>query len=75
MPRHNLFVGNNDTKKSTEVIRWKLGCSNALGVDSNGRSGGLGIFWKDDVDFSIVSWSGHHICGDVRGVGGVFGDL
>lgn len=36
-----------------------------MGVDVDGRAGGLAIFWKDSVDFRISSNSLHHILGEV----------
>lgn len=32
-----------------------------IAVDSDGRSGGLAILWKSDVNFSIAHYSKHHI--------------
>ena len=43
------------------VVRSRLGFHNALIVPSMGRSGGLAMLWKDDVDLVIQSYSHHHI--------------
>lgn len=54
------------SREHAESLRWKLGFSNAFGVDSVGNSGGLCLFWKNEsIDFSLVSFSKNHICGDV----------
>lgn len=37
--------------------------SNCLGVGCEGRSGGLAILWKEDLDFKIPQYSSHHING------------
>lgn len=49
-----------------EALKSRLGFSNAFGVASVGRAGGLCIFWRAEVSFSLVSYSQHHICGDVE---------
>lgn len=61
-----IFLSETMIKKNTaeEVKHW-LGFPNAFGVDSRGRSGGLCIYWQDKIKFSLVSFSQHHICGDV----------
>jgi exonuclease III len=43
------------------VVRSRLGFHNALIVPSMGRSGGLAMLWKDDVELAIQSYSHHHI--------------
>lgn len=54
------------TKNLVEQKKESLGFSSAFGVSSVGRSGGLCLFWKDDVvSFSTVSFSQNHVCGDV----------
>ncbi|XP_010666976.2 uncharacterized protein LOC104884079 [Beta vulgaris subsp. vulgaris] len=53
-------------KNAAELIKDKIGYKNAFGVTSQGRAGGLCIYWKEEVDFSLVSFSSHHICGDIR---------
>lgn len=34
-------------------------------VDCDGRSGGLPILWKSNVDFTLLQYSNHHIHGVV----------
>lgn len=41
--------------------------SNCLGVNYEGRSGGLVILWKEDLDFKIPQYSSHHIHGVITG--------
>ncbi|CAM8886272.1 unnamed protein product [Rhodiola kirilowii] len=44
-----------------EVIRRKMGFDCGLGVDSNGRSGGLGLWWKEELNLTVRSFSSFHI--------------
>ena len=34
---------------------------NCFGVSSNGRSGGLAMFWREDINLSLVSFSKNHV--------------
>lgn len=43
-----------------------MGFHNAFGVSSVGKAGGLCIFWKEEINFSLVSYSQNHICGDIE---------
>lgn len=43
-----------------------LGFQNSFGVDSRGRAGDLCLYWKAEVSFSLISFSQHHIYGDVE---------
>lgn len=52
-------------KQVAEAIKDCIGHRNAFGVASRGKAGGLCILWREDVSFSLVSYSNHHICGDV----------
>lgn len=59
------------SKEKVEGIKERIGFSNAFGVASRGKSGGLCVFWNEEkVDFNLVSYSQNHICGDV-GIDGV----
>ncbi|KAL2895133.1 UDP-N-acetylmuramoylalanine--D-glutamate ligase [Bienertia sinuspersici] len=44
----------------------RLGFQGAFGVSSQGNSGGLCVYWRDEANFTLVSYSHLHICGDVR---------
>jgi hypothetical protein len=44
-----------------EVLRCNLQFSNKLVVHSNKKGGGLALFWNDDLDASIKSYSNNHI--------------
>ncbi|XP_048494767.1 uncharacterized protein LOC125494918 [Beta vulgaris subsp. vulgaris] len=52
-------------KTAAEALKDRLGFKNAFGVASRGRAGGLCIYWKEEVLFSLISFSQHHICGDI----------
>jgi hypothetical protein len=41
-------------------LRWRLGLKHAVGVDSLGQSGGLVLFWHENVEVVVLglrSWS------------------
>ncbi|CAM8965988.1 unnamed protein product [Rhodiola kirilowii] len=44
-----------------EVLRRRLGFDCGFGVDSMGRSGGLAIWWKEELSLTLRSYSSHHI--------------
>lgn len=52
-------------KKRVQGLTRSLGFHGCFAVDSEGRSGGLGIFWKDFVDFGLIRFSRRHIDGTV----------
>ncbi|CAM8933405.1 unnamed protein product [Rhodiola kirilowii] len=57
-------VGLIETKmdgKRVEAVRRKIGFSYGLAVDSQGRSGGLAIWWSEDIQLSVSSFSKNHI--------------
>ena len=49
------------SSKKMEIIRVKVGFDYAFTVLSVGRSGGLALLWKQEVDVSIRNFSQHHI--------------
>ncbi|XP_048493143.1 uncharacterized protein LOC125493698 [Beta vulgaris subsp. vulgaris] len=55
-----------------ERVKNRLGFDCSFGVNSNGRSGGLCVYWQSShLDFQLISFSSHHICGDVTCDNGV----
>ena len=53
-------------KERVESLKESIDCTNAFGVSSQGRAGGLCVFWRSEkIRFEIASFSQHHICGDV----------
>ena len=38
-----------------------LGYNKSFAVSSSGRSGGLGIFWNDEIKLEVVGYSRYHI--------------
>ena len=48
-------------KDRVEGLAVSLGFQNSFAVASNGRSGGLCIFWKSDVNLVIKNFSQYHI--------------
>jgi len=48
-------------KYRVENLRYTLGFDSCFEVKSSGRSGGLGLFWKNDVHVSVQKYSNYHI--------------
>ena len=47
--------------KQMEKIKNRIGFANGLIVPSRGRSGGVALFWTQEVNLDINSYSGNHI--------------
>ncbi|XP_071722765.1 uncharacterized protein [Rutidosis leptorrhynchoides] len=47
--------------KDLQGIKNRLNMSGCFGVDRDGLSGGLALFWTDEVSISLLSFSKHHI--------------
>ena len=52
-------------KTGVEALKSRSGFVNAFGVSRRGRAGGLCVLWREEITFSLVSYSQHHICGDI----------
>ncbi|XP_021743226.1 uncharacterized protein LOC110709322 [Chenopodium quinoa] len=52
-------------KNKVENLKGRLGFENSLEVASRGKSGGLCLYWKEKIDFRLVSFSQNHIYGDI----------
>ncbi|XP_021759621.1 uncharacterized protein LOC110724507 [Chenopodium quinoa] len=62
-----LFLSETKINKIiAENKKHQLGFQYSFSVSSVGLSGGLCIYWNDSIDFSLVSYSQNHICGDVK---------
>jgi len=48
-------------KYRVENLRYTLGFDASFAVSSDGRSGGLGLFWKIEVTVSVQKFSNYHI--------------
>jgi hypothetical protein len=44
-----------------ESLEGTLGYDNAFAVSSTGRSGGLGIFWNNEIKIDLLPYSQYHI--------------
>jgi len=53
-----------------EGLKGTLGFNNAFAVSSSGRSGGLGIFWNNDIKLEILPYSQYHIDAIITELGG-----
>ena len=47
--------------KRVENLVESLGYNKSFAVNSSGRSGGLGIFWKDEINVEVIGYSKYHI--------------
>ena len=47
--------------KRTEKLCNALGFHGSFGVDSVGLSGGIGLFWKNDVSVDLIFFGSNHI--------------
>lgn len=52
-------------KNKLEIIRNRCGFNEGLCVDSNGSSGGIGLWWKD-LEVSLISFSTHHVLVEIK---------
>ncbi|KAG6625017.1 hypothetical protein CIPAW_16G066600 [Carya illinoinensis] len=52
--------------KEMEKIKYKLGYDNCLAVSSEGRSGGLALLWRNDVNLDIKHYSKNHIHASIQ---------
>lgn len=53
-----------ETKKRTpavEKLRWSLGFSNGVAVNCNGRSGGLTLWWRGEIEVEFKPFSQYHM--------------
>lgn len=53
-------------KYRVENLRYTLGFDNSFSVNREGRSGGLGLFWKNDIIVSVLKYSNYHIDTEIR---------
>ena len=44
-------------KHRVEGLAGRLGFSSSFGVGSNGRSGGMCLYWKNDINLEIKTFS------------------
>ncbi|XP_073358338.1 uncharacterized protein [Aegilops tauschii subsp. strangulata] len=50
-------------------LKSNLGYDNSFVVDSSGRSGGLAIFWNNEIKIEVLGYSKYHIDGKISGLG------
>ena len=68
-------------KKRVESLARSIGFERGFAVSSTGRSGGLGLFWNNNISIEILPYSQYHIDAVVKEVGkepwritGVYGE-
>ena len=62
-----LFLSETKLVRSRlEWLRWKLGLTNMMVKDCEGQSGGLALFWKNEVNLRVVGFmSRYHIDSEI----------
>jgi hypothetical protein len=58
-----FFMETKIRKNKMEVIQCKLNFENMFVVDSVGKSGGIALFWGEEVSVRVQNFSHHHIGG------------
>lgn len=56
-----LLIETKLTARRLERIRIRIGMQGCLGMDNEGRGGGLALLWKDNLDTQLINFSQHHI--------------
>lgn len=69
-----IFLSETKVRNSDYMnrLRYRLGYLNCEAVFSDGRSGGLGLFWRDGLDVQFRSKSHHHIDVEIQTHDGSF---
>ena len=49
------------SKKRVEGLAGTLGLDKSFALSSSGRKGGIGIFWKNDINIEILPYSQYHL--------------
>ena len=52
-----------------EALAGTFGYDNSFAIDSRGRSGGIGIFWNNEIKVEILGYSDYHVDCSVEEVG------
>ena len=56
------------TKKKTsamERLKWRLGFRNGVVMDCEGLSGGLALWWRDNIQVTVRPWCQYFIDGKI----------
>jgi exonuclease III len=57
------------SRTRVEALASTFGFDNAFAVDTDGRSGGLGIYWNNDISIDVLGYSQYHIDVSVSRIG------
>jgi hypothetical protein len=57
------------SKARAESLAGTLGYDRAYAVGSSGRSGGLCLFWNNEIKVDILGYSQYHIDASIQGIG------
>jgi hypothetical protein len=58
------------SKNRAGALASTFGFDRAFAVGTEGRSGGLGIFWNNYINFNVLDYSKYHIDASAQGFGG-----
>ena len=53
-PRLVFLAETRQPSRKVEGLRWKLGLKGFCGVDSDGRGGGLALFWDESLTVRVL---------------------
>ena len=48
-------------EKEMNKLKWSLGFTNGVAVDCIGRSGGLALWWREEVTVSVRLWCQYYV--------------
>ena len=68
-PRVRCIVETQLSGERVENLKSTLGFDSSFDVDASGRSGGLAMFWNNEINIEILGYSKYHIDGRVTGMG------
>lgn len=69
-PRVLCIVETQISGVRAESLASTLGYDNAFAVDSSGRSGGLAMYWNNEIKIENLGYSRYHIDAKVTNLGG-----
>lgn len=64
-PRYSFLSETKIDRNRIQDFRWRLGMKNMVVKDCKGKSGGLAVFWKKEINFQLRAVSGMYIDADV----------
>ena len=68
-PRVLCIVETQISGERAENLKNTLGYDNSFAVNSSGRSGGLAMYWNDEINIEILGYSRYHIDDKISMIG------